>query len=125
MGDIHLLGDRKHTTRWIKIISNPKPWEILYLSYILTHLYSLHYFLITFKMQNCLTSFQRYCVIYNFDVIVVVYEKFTPWLKSTGSGIENTQLVGLKSYQPQTMGDLIFIICYNTTFLLTLLFDNL
>ena len=26
------LGDRKHTTRWIKIISNPKPWEILYIS---------------------------------------------------------------------------------------------
>ena len=25
-----MLGDRKHKTRWIKIISNPKPWEILY-----------------------------------------------------------------------------------------------
>ena len=25
------LGDRKHTTRWIKILSNPKLWEILYL----------------------------------------------------------------------------------------------
>ena len=25
------LGDRKHTTRRIKIISIPKPWEILYL----------------------------------------------------------------------------------------------
>jgi hypothetical protein len=26
------LGDRKHTTRWIKIISHQKPWEILYFS---------------------------------------------------------------------------------------------
>ena len=26
------LGDRKHATHWIKIISNHKPWEILYLS---------------------------------------------------------------------------------------------
>jgi hypothetical protein len=26
------LGDRKYTTRWIKIISYHKPWEILYLS---------------------------------------------------------------------------------------------
>ena len=25
------LGDRKHTTCWIKIISNPNPWEILYI----------------------------------------------------------------------------------------------
>jgi hypothetical protein len=25
------LGDRKHTTRWIKIILHHKPWEILYL----------------------------------------------------------------------------------------------
>jgi hypothetical protein len=25
------LGDRKHTTCWIKIISHHKPWEILYL----------------------------------------------------------------------------------------------
>jgi hypothetical protein len=25
------LGDRKHTTRWIKIISHHKPWKILYL----------------------------------------------------------------------------------------------
>jgi hypothetical protein len=25
------LGDRKHKTRWLKIISNHKPWEILYL----------------------------------------------------------------------------------------------
>jgi hypothetical protein len=24
------LGDRKHTTRWIKIVSHQKPWEILY-----------------------------------------------------------------------------------------------
>jgi hypothetical protein len=24
------IGDRKHKTRWIKIISNHKPWEILY-----------------------------------------------------------------------------------------------
>jgi hypothetical protein len=25
------LRDRKHTTRWIKIISHHKPWEILYI----------------------------------------------------------------------------------------------
>jgi hypothetical protein len=26
------LGDRNHTTGWIKIISHHKPWEILYIS---------------------------------------------------------------------------------------------
>ena len=29
------LRDRKHTTRWIKIISNPKSWEM---SYIYTYI---------------------------------------------------------------------------------------
>jgi hypothetical protein len=28
------LGDRKYKTRWIKVISNHKPWEILYLFFI-------------------------------------------------------------------------------------------
>ena len=30
---------REHTTPWIKIIFKPKPWEILYLSYIPKPLY--------------------------------------------------------------------------------------
>jgi hypothetical protein len=36
------LGDRKHKTRWIKIISNHKPWEILYIHHkqvIVVHYY--------------------------------------------------------------------------------------
>ena len=28
-------GDRKHSTSWIKIIANPKPWEILFITYLI------------------------------------------------------------------------------------------
>ena len=35
-------------------------------------------------MQKCLTSLQQYCVIIHCKVIAVVYEKFIPWVISTG-----------------------------------------
>jgi hypothetical protein len=44
------LGDRKHKTRWIKIISNHKPWEILYLT---LYRYIMKYFISElFKMET-------------------------------------------------------------------------
>ena len=38
-------GERKHSTSWIKIISKPKPWEILFITcykttFLFTHLSS-------------------------------------------------------------------------------------
>jgi hypothetical protein len=35
------LGDRKHKTHWIKIISHHKPWEILYKLNRLFHVYKI------------------------------------------------------------------------------------
>ena len=32
-------GDRKHSTSWIKIIANPKPWEILFITYLIFFAY--------------------------------------------------------------------------------------
>ena len=40
------LRDRKHTTRWIKIIFKTKPWEILYVM-LFPNLYHIPYYLAT------------------------------------------------------------------------------
>ena len=73
---------------WIKIISNPKPWQILFITCYNTQLFSFHYFSVTFK-QKCLTSFQQYCIIVHSDVIAVVQEKFIPWVISTAYWCKN------------------------------------
>ena len=70
------------TTSLIKIIS--KPWEIFFLSHAITPFLSLHYLIVTFYMQKCLTSFQHHCVIFHCDVIAVVYEKLITWVISNG-----------------------------------------
>ena len=46
------LGDRKHTTCWIKIIFNHKPWEILYI-YTIPYQMSVMY-LYAFNAITCL-----------------------------------------------------------------------
>jgi hypothetical protein len=50
-------GDRKRTTRWIKIISNHKPWEILFITYIPTH--TIFSFIIFFVLYVAAQQFAR------------------------------------------------------------------
>ena len=64
------LGDRKHTTRWIKIISNHKPWEILYLFFNIvfhrTYSYSFPFDhkLLKIECRSCRRSyhFKPFCI---------------------------------------------------------------
>jgi hypothetical protein len=53
------LGDRKHTTRWMKIIPHHKPWEILY--YTSCEIVALREFFVdrpesydSFSAENCI-----------------------------------------------------------------------
>jgi hypothetical protein len=57
------LGDRKHKTRWLKIISNHKPWEILYIQYT-THP------IISFNVCACFVFDHIHCGVV---VIVVIF----------------------------------------------------
>ena len=52
--------------------------------HMLQHNFFIYITSAAFQMQNFLTSFQQHCVIICCDVIAVVYEKFIPWVISTG-----------------------------------------
>ena len=67
-----------------------------FLSHVITPLFSLHNFSVTFKKQKCLTSFQQYCFIVYCDVTAVVYEKFIPWVISTAYWCKNEIIVYIR-----------------------------
>ena len=53
------LGDRKHTTRWIKIICNHKPWGILYL-FILNSIENGYFCWMKRCYKTCIYSIYMY-----------------------------------------------------------------
>jgi hypothetical protein len=61
------LGDRKHTTRWIKIISHHKPWEILYITHKARISYKIHTAKILYNIDTAK-------ILYNKDAAKIPYE---------------------------------------------------
>ena len=82
-----LARDKKHTTGWMKIISNHKPWEILFITYF-NLILTIHPVLVVFchaKDPSVISTILRFWKSSLWRHNCLIW-KFIQWVISTGYG---------------------------------------